>query len=267
MTRFASGRASAVKTEDDTPEREMAPASPISPGAGYFEDSALPLTSLLFVIPMIILYEVGTRWYAVNPVSHVEQRIIAFSLMQQFFGWFGETGRYMPPLAVCSILMFWHLARGDSWTVNLTVLLRMPFECALYALPLIALGFVFAKYLPLAAPDGNWKTLFVLSIGAGVYEEMLFRLVAFTVLNFLLIDVLRMEKKRALLLILLSTGMAFSAYHYLGNERFEWRSFAFRTIAGIYFGLIFMGRGFGITAGSHAFYDIAIVAFRVFGPS
>ena len=255
----------AVAPAGDMAEREMAPASPIAPGEGYFEDSALPLTSLLFVLPMIVLYELGTRLYAVDPTTHVEQRIIAFSLMQHFFALFGDGGKYMPPLAVGSILLFWHLARGDSWSVNLTVLLRMPIECGIYALPLIALGFVIAKYLPLAAPDGHWRTLIVLSVGAGVYEEMLFRLVAFTLMNFLFIDLLRMEKKRAFFLMVLLSSTGFAAYHYMGNEVFEWRSFAFRTTAGIYFGLIFMGRGFGITAGSHAVYDIAIVAVRAFG--
>ncbi len=37
---------------------------------------------------------------------------------------------------------------------------------------------------------------------------------------------------------------------------FNWTEFVFRTIAGVYFAILFAIRGFGITAGTHAFYDI-----------
>jgi hypothetical protein len=85
---------------------------------GYFEETAGPLSSLVFLAPLIVLYELGTRWYASDPVSHVEQRIIAFSLMQQFFAFFGATGKYMPAAAVVSILLGWHIVRNDSWVTH-----------------------------------------------------------------------------------------------------------------------------------------------------
>src|SRR5476651_476153 len=86
---------------------DTAAAKPAA-GGGYFEQSSLPLTSRLFLAPLIIVYEVGTRWYASDPVSHVEQRIIAFNLMQKFFSWFGATGQYMPAAAVVAILLACH---------------------------------------------------------------------------------------------------------------------------------------------------------------
>jgi hypothetical protein len=49
----------------------------------------------------------------------------------------------------------------------------------------------------------------------------------------------------------------------LGSEVFSWRSFVFRTVAGTYFAVLFLTRGFGITAFSHACYDIFIVCLRV----
>jgi membrane protease YdiL (CAAX protease family) len=82
-------------------------------------------------------------------------------------------------------------------------------------------------------------------------------------MSVLFIDVLKMEKIRAFLLMVLLSSLAFSAYHYLGSEAFEWRSFAFRTLAGIYFGIIFIWRGFGITSGAHAAYDISTFALRM----
>jgi len=59
------------------------------------------------------------------------------------------------------------------------------------------------------------------------------------------------------------TALAFAGYHYLGEERFYWPTFAFRVVAGAYFGLVFVFRGFGITAGSHAGYDCVLVLMRL----
>jgi membrane protease YdiL (CAAX protease family) len=249
------------------PRRPSQPVSHASvrkslPG-GYFEESAAPLTSLVFLAPLIVLYELGTRWYASDPVSHVEQRIIAFSLMQQFFAFFGATGKYMPAAAVVSILLGWHIVRNDSWVTHVGYLLTMILESTLYALPLRALALVFSHYLPLYPSPDHARALLVLSVGAGIYEEMLFRMMAFCAMHFLFLDIMKMEKVKAFLLMVLISSVAFSAYHYLGSEPFDWRSFVFRTLAGMYFAAIFIWRGFGITAGAHAAYDISTFALHL----
>ena len=264
--------AAAIRRPSDSPStaasaRSASRTSTTNALARYFEQSALPLASLVYLAPLIVLYELGTRWYATDPVTHVEQRIIAFSKMQQFFALFGATGAYMPAAAVVAILLAWHIARNDAWTMHLGHLFGMLAESAIYIIPLRAMAMAFAHYLPLYTPPSASRAMFVLSIGAGIYEEMVFRLVGFTVMSLIFIDVLKMEKVRAFLLMVLISAVAFSAYHYLGSERFEWRSFAFRTVAGIYFGLIFMWRGFGITAGAHAAYDISTFALRVLASS
>jgi hypothetical protein len=232
-------------------------------GGGYFEQSSLPLTSLIFLMPLIVVYEVGTRWYASDPVSHVEQRIIAFNLMQKFFTWFGATGPYMPAAAVVAILLAFHILRHDPWTARSGILLGMSFESVMYAIPLVSMGYVFQHYLLIHGTADNWRRLLVLSIGAGIYEEMVFRLVAFHLLHILLVDILQIPKVKAVPLMVVTSAVAFSLYHYWGAESFEWPSFIFRTLAGIYFGMIFMWRGFGLTAGAHASYDIVIVLLRL----
>ena len=156
--------------------------------SGYLKRSQLPLASLVFLLPFIILYELGTRHFAFDPAHHTEQRIIAFNLMQQFFNWFGATGRYMPPLAVVGILLSVHIAHNDPWRVKPGTLLGMAVEGAAWGVPLLAIGTALsalsAHYLPLMTGQGDWRTLFVLSLGAGIYEEMVFRLVALTSASF-----------------------------------------------------------------------------------
>ena len=235
------------------------------PAKGYFARSELPLVSLAFLLPFIVLYEVGTWQFASDPVRQTEQRIIAFNLMQDFFRLFGATGRYLPALAVGLILICWHVARQDPWRVEPRYLLGMLGESLVLALPLLGIGFVATHYLdhylPLMAVKRT-AGLVVLSVGAGIYEELVFRLIAFTVLSFVFVDLMGMQRGWAGLLMVVFSSLLFSLYHYLGPEQFDLRTFAFRTAAGSYFGAVFIFRGFGITAGTHAAYDICIVALR-----
>jgi membrane protease YdiL (CAAX protease family) len=255
MSRAATGRrgAGAARASTSAPVRVE----------GYFQKSELPLASLAFLLPLIVLYEIGTHHYAWTSIHHGEQRIIAFALMQRFFLLFGASGRYLPAMAVVGILLAWHIARRDEWRVQIGTLVGMLVESLALALPLLLLGRLTTYYVPqAAAPHPDAANLFVLSVGAGIYEELMFRLVAFTLLNFLLIDLLRIRKGWGYLLMVLISAVGFAAYHYLGEE-FRWQTFAFRTVAGIYFGIVFIFRGFGITAGVHASYDIFIILLRL----
>lgn len=230
--------------------------------ADYWTQSQLPLTCLAFLLTPMVIYELGTR-YLTN------REIIAVRLLQDFFYYFGATGPHLPALAVVCILLAMHIARNDRWVVRPPILGQMALESLALAVPVIGLSVVAARYfprLPLAgsaqyamAVGHNKTSMFVLSCGAGIYEELVFRLIAFTVLNLLIVDIFQTRKQLSSLLIVSIPAVLFSVYHYLGNEHFTFHSFVFRTLAGIYFGIVFLFRGFGITAGSHAAYDIIVV--------
>jgi hypothetical protein len=228
--------------------------------SGYFTKSQLPLASLVFLLPFVILYEAGTRYFATDAHHHTEQRIFAFHLMQLFFRWFGATGRYLPAMAVCTILLACHIFRRDRWEIELSTTFCMLVESIIWSLPLIVLDALTSYYLPLVSGHGKWPTMLVMSIGAGVYEELVFRLAVVAVLSILLVDLLKLSKLWSTPLIVLGTAVLFSHYHYWGGmEAFAWRTFVFRTVAGIYFSVLFFWRGFGVTAGSHAAYDLIAV--------
>jgi membrane protease YdiL (CAAX protease family) len=82
-------------------------------------------------------------------------------------------------------------------------------------------------------------------------------------MSFLFGDLLGIRRAWSYLLMVAISSLLFAAYHYLGNEAFQWRTFAFRTVAGAYFGAIFVWRGFGITAGCHTAYDMILVLLKV----
>jgi membrane protease YdiL (CAAX protease family) len=213
------------------------------------------LQSLAFVLPLILIYEIGWRFLG--------SRLVAFNLLHQFFSLFGATGTFLPAGALIVILLVWHIACEDKWTVHVGTLVGMFFESWVLTLPLLALAAGFARFqlhTLMAEYGGGISERVIISMGAGIYEELIFRLMALTLLHLLLVDFLRMPKNRAGILMVLISGILFSLYHYLGPEAFSWKTCLFRTLAGIYFGGIFICRGFGVTAGCHAIYDIIILS-------
>ena len=94
-------------------------------------------------------------------------------------------------------------------------------------------------------------------VGAGIYEELVFRLVLFSILLGLLRLVQAPMPLGALVAALLSAA-SFAAAHHVGpfGEPFSGGVFGFRLLAGVYFALVFHARGFGVVVGAHAIYDI-----------
>ncbi|HZN68663.1 MAG TPA: CPBP family intramembrane glutamic endopeptidase [Tepidisphaeraceae bacterium] len=243
------------------------------PPLNYFEHSRSPLASLAFVLPLVVLYEVGTRTQEAVVLREAAPRhVIAFTLMQQFFALFGATGQYLPALAIAGILIAWHLARRDAWRVRLPALGGIAIEGAMWCLPLLVIGVALSylmRDLPfaagvsgatsLAASSAPPKDLLILCLGAGIYEELVFRLIVLTLLGIVLKDLLLFPPTLTAVVAVLLSALLFSAYHYLAPEPFRWRTFAFRTLAGVYFGVLFLLRGFGVTAATHAAYDILVL--------
>lgn len=247
MSRSASARTGRGKASAKSSSKPLV-------SSGYLNKSQLPFHSLIFLLPLMVLYELGNRLLG--------EGIYAQSMMTWFFHQFGATGRSMPALAVVSILLVWHIARRDEWKIDPGVIGGMVLESVVLAIPLVGIGLVLARHLTLLGLAELGK-LTLLSMGAGIYEELVFRLAAFTILTLILIDGLKMERRKACLLMVVISAIVFSHYHYWGGtEAFQWRSFIFRTVAGVYFGVVFLIRGFGITSGCHVAYDIFVFTLQ-----
>src|SRR5262249_29719274 len=94
-------------------------------------------------------------------------------------------------------------------------------------------------------------------IGAGVYEETLFRLILVPIL-FGCLRILQMPQTLSSTLAVTSSALLFALAHHAGcpGEAFTWFAFVFRWMAGVFFAWVFILRGFGIAVGTHAVYDI-----------
>ena len=101
----------------------------------------------------------------------------------------------------------------------------------------------------------------MVSLGAGIYEELLFRVVLVGLLAVAARALLGWRPLTAGAVATLLGAAIFSAFHYVGpyGDRLELYSFAFRMVAGLFFSALYLLRGFGITAWTHALYDVLLL--------
>jgi membrane protease YdiL (CAAX protease family) len=117
----------------------------------------------------------------------------------------------------------------------------------------------FGVELTLAIPSHQALGQVISFVGAGIYEEILFRLVLFTGLIWLL-RWLCIPGKVDATVAALASGALFSYAHHIGpyGEPFNDFVFLFRMAAGVYFAAVYRLRGFGVAVGTHALYDVIV---------
>jgi membrane protease YdiL (CAAX protease family) len=233
----------------------------------YWQESRRPLVSLAFVTPLLIAYEGGILLLGPGALRNGAE--VWLRSLLDFMG-FGQY--FLLPALTVGLLLGWHHVARDRWYVPLPVLQGMAGECTCFALLLVVFAYVQSLVLSALLPGfllfvgplfGNAiSEMFARVIGffgAGIYEEVLFRLMLLTglVATF---HFLGLSPRRASWTAVAVSSFLFSLAHYVGvhGDPFSLYSFLFRFIAGAFFAVLFVRRGFGIAAGTHAFYDIAV---------
>ena len=224
----------------------------------YLEKTHRPLNCLIFILPLLTAYEVGVLFY--------RDRLLAPRHLETLLQLFGATADFLPALLLVAVLLIWHGLSRQKWHVDGGALLGMLGESVLGMIPLIGLGMLTHRLLgpvALAARSSGQIALaeqVLWGIGAGIYEEFLFRLAAIGLIMFVCVDVLRAPKRAMSVVAVIAASVLFSLYHFLGPEVFDWHLFVFRAFAGLYLAVLYVARGFGIAVGAHACYNIIVLA-------
>jgi hypothetical protein len=232
---------------------------PSSAWRAYAEDVQRPLYCLLFLFPLVAAYEFGAL--LLRPVGYPGRQLVAHSLIQDLLGWFGASGALLPALALLLTLLVWHMLSGQSWRVRGWVLPLMACESILLIGPLIVIGQLLQAAGGPAANVGEVRQQMVLALGAGVYEELVFRLYLIAGLLWLFENGLRVANAAAQCTAVALSAAIFAACHFrpVGIEQFHLAHFLQLMAAGAYLGAVFLFRGLGITAGCHAAFNLALV--------
>lgn len=232
--------------------------------AAYWRESRRPLLGLAFTFPLLLIYEIG-----VLASSGAAARNGADLWLRESLGAVGLGGYFLLPVLTVFVLLAWHHTTGDRWSVSGSVLLGMLLESCVFGLILLLIvhlqGALLsvrivgprADMLPLASAADLSRVIGYL--GAGIYEEVLFRLLLLPLL-FAAIGLLGVPIAGRRIGAVLLASLIFSAAHYVGPyaDLFSWFSFLFRFLAGGFFSVLFVVRGFGIAVGAHALYDIFV---------
>jgi membrane protease YdiL (CAAX protease family) len=241
----------------------------VSPPSGYWAESRRPLTSLAFILPLLVIYEGGVL--ALGPSA---VRNGADIWLRRFLDLLGLQHYFLLPVLTIGLLLVWHQLNHDRWRISMTVVYAMYLECMALAFLLIGIAHLQAALLEnVAGASTTFLDLrdsaaaqflgrLVGFFGAGIYEEVLFRLALLPVVRAALLHAGATALRASSGAVLL-TSLLFSAAHYLGayGEPFAWHSFFFRFLAGAFFAILMVYRGFGIAAGTHATYDILVGMF------
>ncbi len=279
------------------------------PADSYLERTSRPLYAIVFLIPFIVFYEVGTFFINTDILSQSQVRVVAFVWLQNFLEYIGISSRVAwaaPPAVVVVILAGLQVAARKPWYFCLGDYAFMAAECILLAIPLVVFSLVFHNAPQIgprdaAGPDSNhlyaqvqtgaqstpsWAQVksellsqstadqdskthsllasIITGVGAGIYEELVFRLILICVLMFVFQDLIGLSHTSAIVVSVMLSAALFSAHHHVIFIDGHWQTgdsftpvkFVFRTTAGVYFAVLYAMRGFGITAGTHAVYDI-----------
>lgn len=165
-------------------------------------------------------------------------------------------------LAATDLGLFLWLRKQNR--LNPRWLLPLLTECIAYALVTGMLASrATSSLLGLATADDGQRHFgliagLVVSAGAGLHEELFFRLLGIGVVARLWLGREWQRPTLRLSLLVLASSVIFSLAHYLG-EPFQLTSFVFRTISGLLFAGLFLTRGFAVAAWTHALYDAWVI--------
>lgn len=234
----------------------------------YWRQSRRPLASLLFVLPILAVYEIGVLALdsGAQPARNGVDQWLRGALAHFGFGQY-----FLLPVLIVCILLAWHYTTRQPWRLRVWVVWVMLAESAALAVLLV---FIWRGQAQLfhwfAATSSETESAATASIsatvsrivsffGAGIYEELFFRLMLLPITAGL-IRLAGYGERATWLTAVVLTSLLFSAAHYLGPLADSWQllSFVFRFVAGAFFCLLFIYRGFGITVGAHALYDVLV---------
>jgi hypothetical protein len=222
----------------------------------------------VFLIPLLALYEVGVLWASKHGGDLDLVQNGADSWMRWAIERIGFSPAYVLPFVILLVFTAWQIYSREPWKMDGEVMLGMLGESLVLAVGLMVIGrvqdiaFHRLEATQVVASIGDRATTLerlVSYVGAGIYEETMFRLILLPAVYYSLIAI-RIPSPLSMTLAMTASALAFAAAHHIGPvaEPFVWFNFIFRWVAGLFFAGVFALRGFGIAVGAHAAYDILV---------
>jgi hypothetical protein len=226
-------------------------------------------SSLVLIFPLLLAYEIGVLFAGrINGADLVTRAVLVAA---------GSRAAYLAIYAIASAGFLLWIRHTRRWgTLRLELAGPVILEAALYALTLGAVvsliidrvfGHLFGELFGRTLDLGLTAPSVISAIGAGVHEELVFRLALIAGLVAVARQIDRPSSRPfgpriAVALAIAASALGFAAAHHLGAYGEPWtaHAFAFRALAGVAFGAIFWFRSLAHAVYAHVLYDILVAA-------
>ena len=227
----------------------------------YFIQTRSSFYSFLFTIPRFIDYDLGIIFLSRDDIIIVRNGadFLMRAILESFgiFGLYGLGAIFFIGFVVTYIFF---IKGKNSSDIRTEYLFVMVFESVVWAILLYILLSNFMVLLMIPIGKAILQQV-ILAVGAGIYEEFLFRVLLISGLSSIIGFVFLWEEKGSNIAALIIAAAIFSGFHFMGEygDYFTMELFLLRFFAGVVLGILYYARGFGITAYAHSIYDLIVL--------
>lgn len=241
---------------------------------GYFASTRAPRYSVLFALPLLLFYE-GLAAMLESPQGGMRNGADALlrGAFTMVLGFRGPAILMTLIVLIGAGLVAMDMRRARESMRPVYFPLMLAESAVLAVLFGLVIGTITARLLGavhlLAIQDASsldqmsWTTRLMLSLGAGLYEELFFRVLLVSGLTAVALKVFGWTRRSAVVFAVIVSAFVFSAFHYIPpyGDQLQLASFTFRFFSGLAFSALYVLRGFGVTAWTHALYDAFLLLF------
>ena len=214
-------------------------------------------------MPLFLLYEVGIFLISSRDIDQLRNGadVLMRQVLESFgiYGMYGFGGTFLIGFLIAFIRQKKNLRTSE---IESRFLLIMFFESIIWATLLVIMMIKIPTFLSLSNEDHLIQQV-VLAIGAGIYEEFVFRVLLISGLAILFGLIFNWGEFGKTFLSVIISSAIFSIFHFFGSygDVFSFSLFFARFFAGIFLAMIYIFRGFGITAYAHSIYDLFVLVY------
>ena len=229
----------------------------------YFDYSKELIVGIFFILPFLFLYEIICFFYF--RYESYQIRNTADIIIHDFFKLFGPYQQltYSISLFIVVFIIFFYSSRKKvNFNINSRFLFLIAVEGLFFGIILVLL----LNNINIFSLENFYQNSLILNIylcfGAGIWEEVLFRLLFY---NFILLFFMKLLNRYTFFsyfFSILLCSLLFSYFHYVGegSDILTFSSFFFRFLGGLYLTVLYQLRGFGVTCMCHLSYDFILVS-------
>jgi len=231
---------------------------------GYWSQSRGLALSFVLIAPLLLAYEIALIYYPPAQATGAGR-----FLKDVFYAVFRTRAGMALNIVVALFLLLAVFVLARRRRLRLGFIVPMVLESAVWSAGLVLIAILICYRLPNVRLDvgGAGATVFsdvIGSIGAGVYEEILFRLGLTSALFLAGLRLFDRQTAYAAAFAATLSAAAFAFCHiWAWNDPFKdpliWYYLLFYFTSGVFFSLLYTFRGLGVAVYTHVIYDIVVL--------